>query len=43
MIRPIESWPRRAHTRGVLDRIGGNPKLELSGGQFEARVGALDA
>jgi hypothetical protein len=26
---------------GVLDRFGGNPKLERSGGQSEARVGAL--
>jgi hypothetical protein len=43
MIRPVESWPQRAHTRGVLDRYGGNPKLDLSGGQSETRVGALDA
>jgi uncharacterized protein YbcC (UPF0753/DUF2309 family) len=28
MIGPVESWPRRAHTRGVLDRFGGNSKLE---------------
>ena len=27
----------------VLDRFGGNLKLELSGGQSETRVGALDA
>jgi hypothetical protein len=43
MIGPVESWPRRAHTHGVLDSFGGNPKLELSGGQSETRVGALDA
>jgi hypothetical protein len=30
-------------TRGVLEQIGGNAKLKLSGGVFEIRVGALDA
>ena len=30
-------------TRGVLERIGGNAKLKLSGGVFEVRVSALDA
>jgi hypothetical protein len=43
MIGPVESWPRRALTRGVLDRFGGNLKLELSSGQSETRVDALDA
>jgi hypothetical protein len=43
MIGPMESWPRRAHTRGVLDRFGGNLKLGSFGGQSETRVGALDA
>jgi hypothetical protein len=40
---PVEHWPWRAHSHGVLGRFGGNPKLELSGEQFETRVGALDA
>jgi hypothetical protein len=43
MIGPVESWPRRAHTCGVLDRFGGNLKLGSSGGLSEARVGALGA
>jgi hypothetical protein len=43
MIRPVESQPRRAHTRGVLDQFGGNLKLGSSGGRSEARVGVLDA
>jgi hypothetical protein len=43
MIGPVEGWPQRALTRGVLDGFGGNIKLELFGGQSETRVGALDA
>jgi hypothetical protein len=43
VIGPVESWPRRAHTHGVLDRFGGNLKLGHSGGQSEAGVGALGA
>jgi hypothetical protein len=43
IIGPMETWPWRAHPRGVLDTFGGNPKLELFGGQSETRVGALDA
>jgi hypothetical protein len=42
MIGPVDIWPRRAHTHsGVPDRFGGNPELERSGGQSEARAGAL--
>jgi 5-enolpyruvylshikimate-3-phosphate synthase len=43
MIGPVESWPWRALTLRLLDRFGGNLKLELSSGQSETRVGALDA
>jgi hypothetical protein len=43
MIGPVESCPQRAHTHGVLNIFGGNPKLELTGGQSETQVGALDA
>jgi hypothetical protein len=43
MIGPVESWPRRAHTLRCSGQSWGNPKLELSGGQYETRVGALDA
>jgi hypothetical protein len=41
MIGPMESYPRRTHTRRSFDRFGGPSKLERSGGQSEARAGVL--